>query len=181
MKLRTIICILLGVTGVAILGTAGVHWLIRQRKAAPRVTTTSICDIAPVRAAFAASRPATLQRLRLRDSALGSEDLRSYDQGLAVPVAPATLRQIQSLFERRVPHNENEIVFKPCLPEYQLLLTLPSSPHDVQLALCFGCEIVGIYEAGSQINRDDFDTITPELASLVKPLFPEDPTIQGLR
>ena len=181
MKFRTVLFILLATAGVAVLSLSGVRWLHGGRTTSPRVSTSSICDIASVHTALAAPYTATLRRLNLREAATQTEDLRSYDQGPTILVAPDTLRQIQRLFERRVSHVENEVVAKPCLPEYQLLLTLPSSPRDVQLALCFDCEIVGIYEADSQISRDDFDTIASELASLIKPLFPGDPEIQRLR
>ncbi len=142
-------------------------------------TTSSVFDIPSVRSAFAAQQVATLQRLHLRESAAHPDDLHSYDQGPAVPVASAMLQQIQILFQRRVFHQGGRV--KTCAPNYGVLLTLPSTPHGIHLALCFECGIVGIYEAGSQINADDFDAIAPELASLIKPLFPDDPVVQRLK
>jgi hypothetical protein len=73
---------------------------------------------------------------------------------------------------------------KACLPNYDVLLVFHNRPHDVEVALCFSCRMLGVF-AGPTARRlnseEDFDPIHPQLVALARALFPNVPHIQQLK
>lgn len=50
----------------------------------------------------------------------------------------------------------------------------------VDLALCFECDELTIHRQGRRVGVEDFDDVRPQLVSIVKRVFPNDPEIQSL-
>ena len=139
-----------------------------------------------LRTAFADASTATIQRLHWRRPETAPDaDLKHYESDSMLPVPPATLHRIQRLFqdpESFAWPDTNTISFKPCIPEYTVLLTLHNPSHEVQLALCLRCNVFGVYDKNSRVNAmEDFDRIKPQIMRLLKPIFPSDPDVLVLQ
>ena len=107
-------------------------------------------------------------------------------------IPEAEVKQLKSLFTAESsflwhsePKNGLRQV-KPCMPNYGVLLTFRGSDGAVSIALCFECDLFGVFWSGRgkefRVNaEEDLDVIRPQLVALVKRLFPRDATIQSLK
>ncbi len=111
-------------------------------------------------------------------------NLENYQQDAAVAVAPDLAHRLQQILLQ-----ENSYGWrysKLCMPEYGVLLTFQSDQGTVRIALCFDCNILGIYDGADngskRVNREeDFDPMRHSLVGMMKSIFPEDSVIQGLK
>jgi hypothetical protein len=76
--------------------------------------------------------------------------------------------------------------FKACAPNYGVLLTFRRDSSALQIALCFECDVLAIFDGSSndppRVNREeDFDLIRSPLVQLAQSIFPNDPDIQSLK
>jgi hypothetical protein len=69
---------------------------------------------------------------------------------------------------------------KSCVPDYGVRLEFIADNDRVDVLLCFECAILLVFHNGKLAGGADFDHADPQLAALVKPLFPDDPAIQAL-
>ena len=104
-------------------------------------------------------------------AAVATDDVRTLKQLLSDP------RSYLWLSER------NEV--RACLPDYAVMFTFYGSPETVRVLLCFRCDqlavLVGKGDDPLRVNAEDvFDDIRPQLLTIVKRLFPNDPDIQAL-
>lgn len=74
---------------------------------------------------------------------------------------------------------------KDCIPDYGVLFTFHSGHQTVRIALCFECDMLGVFN-GDNVNADsinteeDFDPVNGRLLALAKSIFPNDKGIQSL-
>jgi hypothetical protein len=118
--------------------------------------------------------------------------LGSYSRGESTIVPHAEAEQLRRLFTSESsflwhsePKNGLRQV-KSCAPNYGVLLTFRGSDGAVSIALCFECDLFGVFWSGGgkefRVNaEEDLDVIRPQLVALVKRLFPRDATIQSLK
>jgi hypothetical protein len=136
-------------------------------------------------ATFTAASDVTAERLHYRrDSPQNPFRLNSYDHDAPVAVAPAEAQQIQDLLLRRSSYVWDSA--KMCAPDYGVVLTFRRADAVVRVALCFECDMLGIYDspeaAAQEINLEgDFDPIRTLLAAVAKRVFPNDSDIQRLQ
>ncbi|MGC1272412.1 MAG: hypothetical protein WBC44_01800 [Planctomycetaceae bacterium] len=70
---------------------------------------------------------------------------------------------------------------KGCLPIYGVRLSFARGDDRVDVLLCFQCDVLLVYRNGKITGGEDFDAIRPVLVRTVKPLFPDDEVVQGLK
>lgn len=70
---------------------------------------------------------------------------------------------------------------KGCLPYYGVRLSFTRSDDQVDVLLCFQCDVLLVYRNGKITGGEDFDAIRHVLVRTVKPLFPDDKVVQGLK
>ena len=51
---------------------------------------------------------------------------------------------------------------------------------DVDVLLCFSCDVLAVYTPAGRVGSEDFDPRRADLMRVVKALFPADPKIQAL-
>ena len=73
-----------------------------------------------------------------------------------------------------------------CAPDYGVLFTFGGDQATVWIALCFDCNILGVFDSTDDseksINREeDFDPAIRSLVPIVKSLFPDDAVVQALK
>lgn len=146
----------------------------------PPDLTKEIFQRPEIRVAFATAQSATVQRLQPKEPYVPSPVLANYARGPEITVPAATVKKLQTLFQKRSSFAWNRV--KSCMPDYGVLFTFHSPRGDVQLALCFHCGQFAVFDGDSVVNaEEDFDPIYSRLTALVKPLFPEDKALQELR
>ena len=136
--------------------------------------------------AFVTSQQITAQRLHHHESPLGSDNLNDYDQDAPVPVTFAQAQEIQRLLQRPTSYDWNTRYAKACILDYGVLLHFRSDSNSVSVALCFDCNMLGVYDTRStnntRLNTEwDFDPIRKQLVTAVKSVFPDDEEIQKIR
>jgi len=118
--------------------------------------------------------------------------LSNYTRGESTVIPEATARELRTLFTAESSflwHSEPKNGLrqaKACSPDYGVLITFRGSPGVVSIALCFKCDLFGVFwgdgDKAFRVNaEEDFDLIRPQLVALVKRLFPEDADIQALQ
>ena len=70
---------------------------------------------------------------------------------------------------------------KGCMPDYGVRFQFVHQGREVDVLLCFGCDILAVYDRGKKVGGEDFDTARLSLAAIVKTLFPKDDAIQALK
>jgi hypothetical protein len=142
-------------------------------------TTKKVFTNAVNRAAFSSARAATIQRLHLKPEKLGWE-LSNYESGPAKMLPDQALAEIQRVFQDR--RSFRWSAAKSCIPDYGVVIVIPSQNSELRLALCFKCLNFALFDGASRINSEnDFDPVASELARIIKPLFPDDAEIQKLQ
>jgi hypothetical protein len=139
-------------------------------------------------AAFKSSREVTAERLHPASSDSdnpwpnGPWDLTSYRRDTAARLSSTQVATIKRLLIRSSSYGWQ--FAKPCAPNYGVLFTFHSNP-DVQVALCFECDTLGVFTAGQTshpVNREeDCDAIRSSLLAICRALYPHDSAIQTLR
>jgi hypothetical protein len=145
---------------------------------------------------FLAATDVTAERLFLKSPVNGripdERQLSSYTRGEGMVIPEAETKELRSLFTAESsflwhsePKNGLRKV-KACMPNYGVLITFQGSDGAVSIALCFECDLFGVFwTAGGKEFRvnaeEDLDVIRPQLVALVKGLFPRDATIQSLK
>ena len=66
-----------------------------------------------------------------------------------------------------------------------MLFTFRSGDRAVQVALCFNCDMLDVFDGGDDQARSvnslpDFDPMRSTLVAIVKKIFPDDAEIQEL-
>jgi hypothetical protein len=131
---------------------------------------------------FLASQQVTAQRLHYRSGTLNPWVLESYDKGIIVPVAPAQYHVVQQLLPESTSYPWDRA--KACLPDYGVLLTFSNQQSAVQIAICFACQQIGVFDNNSAAPLNtirDFDPIYTQLVAVAKAIFPNDSEIQALK
>ena len=135
--------------------------------------------------AFVASQQVSAQRLHTRDRHEISPDILSnYKRGPSVPVAASQSRRLKRILQRSSSYYQGSNR-KACIPDYGVLFTFHSGDRAIQLALCFNCNMLDVFDGGDDKARSvntesDFDPIRSDLVAIVKKVFPDDPEIQEL-
>jgi len=134
---------------------------------------------------FETAQTVTAHRLHNRLNGDGNTyNLENYQQDAAVAVAPDLARRLQQVLLQENSYGWRYA--KMCAPEYGVLFTFRSERGTARVALCFDCNIFGVYEgtdnAAKAVNReDDFDPMRHSLLPMIKSIFPQDPIIQALK
>ena len=69
---------------------------------------------------------------------------------------------------------------KGCWPNFGARLSFHQGSEQVDVLLCFECDILWIVRNGRRIGGEDFDDVRAVLARAVKEAFPDDEVIQSL-
>ena len=139
----------------------------------------------PLLNAFIGSGTATAQRLHWhRDEMPNNRKLSSYVHDQPITVAPAVVRELQSLLQR--PSCYGWGYKHRCIVDYGVLLSFRSSKRTVRIALCFKCSELGVFDgeddSADRINTNDvFDPSRKQLVAIVKSIYPTDSEIQELK
>jgi hypothetical protein len=134
---------------------------------------------------FRTAQTVTAQRLHYRrENHQNPWKLGNYAQDAPVAVAPEQVRDLQRLLVQESSYGWR--YGKTCAPNYGVLLTFRAEQAAVRVALCFECNIFGIYDSPDDsakgINREnDFDPARRPLVAIAKTIFPGDPAIQALK
>jgi hypothetical protein len=78
------------------------------------------------------------------------------------------------------PKNYSWEIAKGCEPIYGVRLEFVSGGKRTDVLFCFSCDILTGYYQGKVVGSEDFDTMRPQLAALMKQIFPKDKVIQEL-
>ena len=167
----------------AIIGWYGfLYW--RSRPPKPNVSV-AVFGSQQTLNTFLSASDVTAERLHYgRESRQNSWKLKGYNHDAPVSVSgenAAALRQILA----REPSYAWDIA-KMCAPDYGVLFTFRTEQETVRVALCFDCNLIGIFNSTDdsvmRINREeDFDPARHALIPVIKSLFPHDAAIQGLK
>jgi hypothetical protein len=134
--------------------------------------------------AFIASQQVTAQRLHSRDRGEMSPDvLSNYKRGPSVPVPASQARRLKRVMQRSSSYWWS--ISKNCLPDYGVLFTFRDGQRVIQIALCFNCNQLAVFDGGDDkahpVNSlPDFDPMRSDLVAIVKRVFPDDGEIQAL-
>lgn len=66
-------------------------------------------------------------------------------------------------------------------PDYGVRIQFLSGSDEVNVLLCFHCDMLGVYHNGKNVDIEDFDYGREKLVAIVKEIFPEDKVIQSLK
>lgn len=110
--------------------------------------------------------------------------LDGYTKDAPVGLSPQEIQSIQNLLEK--PASYHWGIGNGCMPDYGVLLNFRSQGHIVRVALCFKCDMFGVFDgdndSAEQINREYImDLMRPQLVAIAKEIFPNDKEIQGLK
>jgi hypothetical protein len=146
---------------------------------------------------FIAATDIRAERLFLKKSPDGTMagdpgQLSNYTRGESTVIPEEAARELRTLFTAESSflwHSEPKDGLrqvKACSPDYGALITFRGSAGAVSIALCFKCDLFGVFwgdgDKAFRVNaEEDFDLIRPQLVALVKRLFPRDATIQSLK
>jgi hypothetical protein len=135
--------------------------------------------------AFVASQQVSAQRLHWQDRHEITPDvLSNYKRGPSVPVPASQTRRLKRILQRS-PSFYQGSNRKACIPEYGVLFTFRSGDRAIQIALCFNCNMLDVFDGSDDRARSvnslpDFDPMRSDLVAIVKKVFPDDAEIQGL-
>jgi hypothetical protein len=113
-----------------------------------------------------------------------SSELDGYTRGALVGLSPQQIQIIQNLLGK--PSSYHWGIGNNCIPDYGVLFNFRLQGHDVHVAFCFKCNLIGVFDgdddSAEQINiKDQFDPMRSQLIALAKEIFPNDKEIQGLK
>lgn len=134
---------------------------------------------------FLSAKKTTAQRLHYRSNPRSNAwKLESYDYDASVAVSSETADTIQKILAREASYAWP--ITKMCAPDYGVLFTFGGDQATVWIALCFDCNILGVFDSTDDseksINREeDFDPAIRSLVPIVKSLFPDDAVVQALK
>lgn len=74
----------------------------------------------------------------------------------------------------------NESSPKGCRPYPGVRIKYTSAEKSIDVLICFGCGILGVFEDGKLIGGGHFDYTEKHLIRMVQNVFPNDPKIQEL-
>ncbi len=69
---------------------------------------------------------------------------------------------------------------KSCIATPGVKLSFRSGDHQIDLLLCFECDILMVYRDDKYVSSGNIDFGRPKLVALLKASYPDDPTIQSL-
>jgi hypothetical protein len=134
---------------------------------------------------FVSSQQVTAQRLHRQERSEMSHDILSnYKRGPSIPVPASQAQRLKRLLQHSSSYRQGPFG-KLCLPDYGVLFTFSSGDRAVQVALCFNCNMLDVFDGGddkarSVNNLPDFDPMRSDLVAIVKKVFPDDAEIQDL-
>ncbi len=70
---------------------------------------------------------------------------------------------------------------KGCIPDYGVRIQFQHKTDNVDILLCFECDILLVYHNGKVVGGEDFDDGRAQFVAIVKTLFPDDQAIQSLK
>jgi hypothetical protein len=111
--------------------------------------------------------------------------LNGYILDPPILLTSAQAQQIQHLLQTPSSYKFSRTE-KSCVVDYGVLFTFYSSQQTVRVALCFKCDMLGVFN-GEDDNREsvnsetDFDPVHGQFVAIAKSIFPNDPTIQSLK
>ncbi len=117
---------------------------------------------------------------RLASSSHYREVLADYE-AMAGPIdlsTEQTFRLRQVLLD---PSSYGWNMAKSCIPNYGVRVRFQHGVDEVDVLLCFECDILTVYHNGTGTGGEDFDDARSEILTVVKELFPDDPDIQSLK
>jgi len=135
--------------------------------------------------AFIASQQVTAQRLHRRDrNEISPDVLSNYKRGPSVAVPASQARRLKRVMQRSSSYYQGSNR-KACIPDYGVLFTFRSGDRAVQVALCFNCNMLEVFDGGDDKARPvnslpDFDPMRSDLVAIVKKVFPDDGEIREL-
>jgi hypothetical protein len=162
------ICVL----GVWILRTLGTHLL-------PSDVAKDVFGSRKRLHAFLSSQQVTAARLHPKANP-NSWLLTSYNQDAPVPVAPSQIQALKGLLAAQSSYPWGSV--NACFPNYGVLLTFRTDQRPVQIAICFECSMIGVFDGENpdHINAQEAMNIRTQLLAVVKTIFPKDTEIQSL-
>jgi hypothetical protein len=121
----------------------------------------------------------SVKAFRLRSPSDHHEALADYQTiGDPVEVSPAAAAQLRNLLLDRTAYEWDSA--KGCIPDYGVRIQFQREGDEVDVLLCFECDVLAVYHNGQDVGGEDFDNISSQLAAIVKELFPNDAAIQAL-
>ena len=114
----------------------------------------------------------------------GSDTLDGYTKDAPVGLEPRQIQAIQNLLEK--PGSYRWGVTRTCTADYGVLLNFRLQGQDVCVALCFKCNLIGVFDGDGDNAKTIsegclFDPMRPQLIAICKEIFPNDKEIQGLQ
>jgi hypothetical protein len=134
---------------------------------------------------FVGAQQVTAQRLHWRvEDKVSPNELSNYRRGQSIPVSASEAEKLKRLLQRSSSYYQGSAV-KACVPDYGVLFIFRSGERTVQVALCFNCNMLRIFDGADDKARGvntlmDFDPMRSELVAVVKKVFPDDAEIQNL-
>lgn len=132
---------------------------------------------------FTSSQQVTAQLLHKVDDYPDLEKLSSYKKEDAVPVSPTVQQTIKKLLSS--PKSYQWDSDNKCTPDYGVLLNFSSGGQTVRIALCFRCDLLGVFigkdDSKTKISRKWFKSVRKPMIEVVKSTFPNDKEIQALK
>jgi hypothetical protein len=182
MKRRYIIAILVTLVVLGFAFVAFGFWRARQPK--PDIAR-DLFGSQEALTTFTTAHGVTAQRLhfRFRDGQQYSTKLKDYEHDAPVAVSAEHVGELRKLLLQESSYWWRD--GKACLPRYGVVFTFQAEQAPVRVALCFDCNLLGIYDstdnAAENVNREkDFDPIRRQLVLISKSIFPADAVIQAL-
>ena len=69
---------------------------------------------------------------------------------------------------------------KACLPRWGARLGIRGVSTELDVLLCFECDILSVFRDGERVAGEDFDPVRSDLVRAVKSAFPSDPVVSRL-
>lgn len=134
---------------------------------------------------FTTSPQVTAQLLHLKRETRSFGKLKGYVSDTPIQLSSAQARQVRRLLQTPSSFKFSRAK-KACIPDYGILFAFRSNQKIVSVALCFNCDILGVfdsdYENAESINSEaDFDPVHGKFTAIAKSIFPNDPTVQSLK
>lgn len=116
---------------------------------------------------------------RLPSPSYYSEKLAAYEIASGPVSVPTELKgELTSILLAKSSYLWGEA--KGCNPDYGVRFQFQHNGDEVDVLLCFQCDILSVYHNGQSVGGGNFDPSSPELATIVKAIFPDDPAIQSI-
>jgi len=121
----------------------------------------------------------TVRAFRLPSPSYYNESLSDYETTAGpINVAEASASQLRSLLLDPTVYDWESA--KGCEPDYGVRIQFQHGTDEVDVLLCFACDILTVYHNGKAVGGEDFDEISSQLVAIAKDLFPDDEAIQSL-